>query len=36
MLLRNIKNISIAEAIEISKRGLFFKIQDGKIKGFTK
>ena len=36
MLLRNIKKITIAEAIEAAEKGLFFKIQDGKIKGFTK
>ena len=36
MLLKNIKNISIEEAIEISKKGLFFKIQDGKIVSFLK
>jgi hypothetical protein len=31
MLLKNIKNITIAEAIEEKKKGLYFKIQDGKI-----
>ena len=30
MLLRNIKKITIAEAIEAAEKGLFFKIQDGR------
>ena len=29
MLLKNIKNITIDEAIEAAKKGLYFKIQDG-------
>lgn len=36
MLLKNIKNITIAEAIEAAEKGLFFKIQDGKIVSFLK
>ena len=36
MLLKNIKNITIAEAIEAAEKGICFIIKDGKIKGFTK
>lgn len=36
MLLKNIKNITIAEAIEAAEKGIYFIIKDGKIKGFTK
>lgn len=36
MLLKNIKNITIAEAIEAAEKGIYFIIRDGKIKGFTK
>ena len=36
MLLKNIKNITIAEAQEVAKKGLYFKIQDGKIVSFLK
>lgn len=36
MKLKNIKNITITEAMEYSKLGLCFIIRDGKIKGFTK
>ena len=35
MLFKNIKKITIAEALEIAKEGLYLKIQDGKITGFT-
>ena len=35
MLLKNIKKISLEEAVEAAKKGLYFKIQDGKIKGFN-
>ena len=30
------KNITIAEAIEAAEKGLYFKIQDGKIVSFLK
>lgn len=30
------KNITIEQAIEMSKKGLFFKIGDGKLRGFIK
>ena len=36
MLLKNIKKITLEEAIEAAKKGLFFKIQDGKIVSFLK
>lgn len=36
MLLKDIKNITIAEAIEAAEKGIYFIIRDGKIKGFTK
>ena len=36
MLLKDIKNITIAEAIEAAENGIYFIIRDGKIKGFTK
>ena len=36
MLLANIKRITIEEALRATKEGLYFKIQDGKIKGFLK
>ena len=36
MLFKNIKNITIEEAIKAAKEGLYFKVQDGKIKGFLK
>ena len=36
MLLKNIKNITIAEAMEAAEKGIYFIIRDGKIKGFTK
>lgn len=28
------KNITVKQAIEMSKLGLFFKIGDGKLRGF--
>ena len=31
-----LKNITIAEAIEAAEKGLYFKIQDGKIVSFLK
>ena len=36
MLLKNIKNITIAEAIEAAEKGIYFIIKDGMLKGFTK
>ena len=36
MLLKNIKKITIAEALEMTKKGFYFIIRDGEIKGFTK
>ena len=36
MLLANINNITLEDAIKTSKEGLYFKIQDGKITGFIK
>lgn len=36
MLLVNIRKITIAEAIEAAKKGLYFKICDGKIVSFLK
>ena len=36
MLLININKITLEDAIKATKEGLYFKIQDGKIKGFTK
>lgn len=36
MLLKNIKNITIVEAMEAAQKGIYFIIKDGKIKGFTK
>ena len=36
MLLKNIKNITIAEAIEAAKKCLYFIIQDGQIVSFLK
>ena len=36
MLLKDIKNITIAEAMEAAEKGIYFIIGDGKIKGFTK
>ena len=34
MLFKDIKNITVGEMVEASKKGLYFKICDGKIKGF--
>lgn len=34
MLFKNIQNITIEELMEASENGLYFKICDGKIKGF--
>lgn len=36
ILLMNIKDITLEQAIELSKRGLNFIIRDGVLKGFTK
>ena len=36
MLLINIKDITLEQAIELSKQGLNFIIGDGMLKGFTK
>lgn len=36
MLLMNIKDITLEQAMELSKQGLNFIIRDGVLKGFTK
>ena len=36
MLFKNLKNITLEEAQEEAKKGLYFKIQDGKIVSFLK
>lgn len=36
MLLMNIKDITLEQAMELSKQGLNFIIRDGILKGFTK
>ncbi len=36
MLLINIKDITLEQAMELSKQGLNFIIRDGMLKGFTK
>ena len=36
MLLKNIKKITLEEAVKAAEKGLYFKIQDGKIVSFLK
>lgn len=36
MLIKDIKKITLEDARELSKKGIFFIIHDGKLKGFTK
>ena len=36
MKIKDIKNITIAEAIEAAEKGIYFIIKDGMLKGFTK
>lgn len=32
--MKNLLNITIEDAIEMSKRGMFFKVADGILRGF--
>lgn len=32
--MRNLLNITIEDAIEMTKRGMFFKVTDGILRGF--
>ena len=34
-MLKDIKNITIEEMIDMSEKGLYFIVRDGAIKGFT-
>lgn len=36
MLVKNIKDITINQAIILASKGIYFIVKDGKIKGFTK
>lgn len=36
MLVKDIKSITLEDAYKLAKKGLFFIVRDGEIKGMTK